>query len=676
MSTHEDFIPQLRQNFENYKESIQQLLVAASDNDDNAGTKDEKLLDKKKKRSSKRMSGISDAWMSIENQIKSLESEVKKSSSSDSMAKAINEACEDITKRQKELNKYLIKHYSSSPHLSSITNLIIIPKDGSSNSSSSSSSSKAKTSMSDFEIQQKKKASVAAISPAMRKSSEALLPIVDPRPTSSKAPQVKNESNAVFVGGFFATDSEIPTDIQQLEVELKTTPAVVLEKLIVATIKENPDLAHKTLKRLRTYQKQYNDLKAKKLANKSEGTEGSTENVSDELQKTNIVMKNAVLADWLEVKFDNSRWKKRWAVASDNTIYLFRTPEDFKWIDSISLFGSSIRIREDGKALYFGLLTPQRLIKFCAESEKQVLSWTATLEDICNRIIHETIGTNHMNQEQKAKGIPPEREELYEIMKHEGNSVCADCGSQDPVWVSLNLGIFICIECSGAHRNLGTHISKVRSCQYDLMDKEQLQKLKSVGNNQANLLWEAKVPKDRKPRPDDSLTVKHEFIRAKYIEMSFIDPEKKSVIMSFLEAPPQQNSTPLSTPPDTPNTIKRVPSSGSSTPLSTSTEKDVREISTSGGKKSNSLKPASKKETKPNTREAKSAILSPTEIRETFAEAMKELQETVPKAAPHGEDTNLLNQSQGKDSTSKKPGKFRRFTQAAKLFGRSNSNLN
>ena len=67
-----------------------------------------------------------------------------------------------------------------------------------------------------------------------------------------------------------------------------------------------------------------------------------------------------------------------------------------------------------------------------------------------------------MNQEQKAnaKAIPPEREELYEIMKNEGNNVCADCGSSDPVWVSLILGVFMCIECSGAHRNLGTLISK------------------------------------------------------------------------------------------------------------------------------------------------------------------------------------------------------------------------
>lgn len=42
-----------------------------------------------------------------------------------------------------------------------------------------------------------------------------------------------------------------------------------------------------------------------------------------------------------------------------------------------------------------------------------------------------------------------------------GNDKCADCGSPEPDWASLNLGVLICIECSGVHRNLGCHISKV-----------------------------------------------------------------------------------------------------------------------------------------------------------------------------------------------------------------------
>lgn len=42
-----------------------------------------------------------------------------------------------------------------------------------------------------------------------------------------------------------------------------------------------------------------------------------------------------------------------------------------------------------------------------------------------------------------------------------GNEKCADCGAPEPDWASLNLGVLVCIECSGVHRNLGVHLSKV-----------------------------------------------------------------------------------------------------------------------------------------------------------------------------------------------------------------------
>lgn len=37
----------------------------------------------------------------------------------------------------------------------------------------------------------------------------------------------------------------------------------------------------------------------------------------------------------------------------------------------------------------------------------------------------------------------------------------------DPVWASVNLAIMLCINCSGVHRSMGTHISKVRSVELD-----------------------------------------------------------------------------------------------------------------------------------------------------------------------------------------------------------------
>lgn len=57
-----------------------------------------------------------------------------------------------------------------------------------------------------------------------------------------------------------------------------------------------------------------------------------------------------------------------------------------------------------------------------------------------------------------------------------GNDKCADCSSKKPKWASINLGIMLCIECSGIHRSLGVHISKVRSVTLDDWDAE-LQKV-------------------------------------------------------------------------------------------------------------------------------------------------------------------------------------------------------
>ena len=47
------------------------------------------------------------------------------------------------------------------------------------------------------------------------------------------------------------------------------------------------------------------------------------------------------------------------------------------------------------------------------------------------------------------------------LRPHTGNTACVDCGAARPEWCSVNLGVVICIECSGIHRALGSHISQV-----------------------------------------------------------------------------------------------------------------------------------------------------------------------------------------------------------------------
>lgn len=67
---------------------------------------------------------------------------------------------------------------------------------------------------------------------------------------------------------------------------------------------------------------------------------------------------------------------------------------------------------------------------------------------------------------------------LSALLREEDNKYCADCDSKGPRWASWNLGIFLCIRCAGIHRNLGVHISRVKSVNLDQWTAEQISVLK------------------------------------------------------------------------------------------------------------------------------------------------------------------------------------------------------
>ncbi|TYI90473.1 hypothetical protein E1A91_D03G125900v1 [Gossypium mustelinum] len=131
------------------------------------------------------------------------------------------------------------------------------------------------------------------------------------------------------------------------------------------------------------------------------------------------------------------------------------------------------------------------------------------------------------------------------LRKVAGNHKCADCGAPEPDWASLNLGLLICIECSGVHRNLGVHISKVRSLTLDVKvwEPSVLDLFQSLGNIYVNSIWEEllhsgptrtvipagssnseghKQLVKMKPTHDDPISVKELFIHAKYAEKAFV----------------------------------------------------------------------------------------------------------------------------------------------------------
>ncbi|QCD85608.1 Arf-GAP [Vigna unguiculata] len=113
---------------------------------------------------------------------------------------------------------------------------------------------------------------------------------------------------------------------------------------------------------------------------------------------------------------------------------------------------------------------------------------------------------------------------LTNLMHHGGNKFCADCGTPEPKWVSSSLGVFICIKCSGIHRSLGVHISKVLSLKLDEWTDEQVDALAKLGGNTLlNKKYEACIPSNmRKPKPHSSIEERSEYIRRKYEMQQFM----------------------------------------------------------------------------------------------------------------------------------------------------------
>ena len=67
------------------------------------------------------------------------------------------------------------------------------------------------------------------------------------------------------------------------------------------------------------------------------------------------------------------------------------------------------------------------------------------------------------------------RKRLEKLLKQPGNDRCVDCCKRGPRWASANLGVFMCIDCSGIHRALGVHISFVRSVNLDSWTTKQVE---------------------------------------------------------------------------------------------------------------------------------------------------------------------------------------------------------
>lgn len=110
------------------------------------------------------------------------------------------------------------------------------------------------------------------------------------------------------------------------------------------------------------------------------------------------------------------------------------------------------------------------------------------------------------------------------IVKHIENKHCADCLATETEWASINLGIFVCINCSGVHRSLGTHVSKVRSITLDqtVWNREIYNLMNSRGNHISNSYWECNALPFEKPLAQDPYHYRQRYIENKYANKKFV----------------------------------------------------------------------------------------------------------------------------------------------------------
>ncbi|KAJ3267571.1 hypothetical protein HDU76_011728, partial [Blyttiomyces sp. JEL0837] len=175
----------------------------------------------------------------------------------------------------------------------------------------------------------------------------------------------------------------------------------------------------------------------------------------------------------------------------------------------------------ESRPYVFEVRSPTETFTLQALSEFDCKEWITKIQAAISKAIYRG-DDNPEDHVHENDHYPPFVRKLREIP---GNDSCADCGGKkDVVWASLNHGLLLCIGCSGLHRSLGTHVSKVKSLVLDRWTTESQEIMLSLGNQTVNKLLEyhGDLVARMKPKPDSDRGTREAFVQAKYVSRQFL----------------------------------------------------------------------------------------------------------------------------------------------------------
>uniref|UniRef100_H3BXC3 ArfGAP with SH3 domain, ankyrin repeat and PH domain 2b n=1 Tax=Tetraodon nigroviridis TaxID=99883 RepID=H3BXC3_TETNG len=160
----------------------------------------------------------------------------------------------------------------------------------------------------------------------------------------------------------------------------------------------------------------------------------------------------------------------------------------------------------------FDLFSHDRTYHFQAEDEAECQLWVSVLQNSREEALARAF------KDDQEDGVEELTRAIVEEVKRMSGNCCCDCGAAAPTWLSTNLGVLICIECSGIHREMGVHYSRIQSLDLDVLGSSELLLAKNVGNASFNQIAEADLAVHGVAKPDASsdMQARKDFITAKY----------------------------------------------------------------------------------------------------------------------------------------------------------------